>query len=112
MKKTTHKLVDFDMAETLKSPEDIAEYLSQVLSDGDSDELVRALGYVAKAHGMRAIAEKTGLGRESLYKAFQPGSKPQFSTVNKVAKALGVKLQAVPIAAKSEVRKFRRTGRA
>jgi probable addiction module antidote protein len=109
MKKTTHKLLDFDMAEALKSPQDIAEYLSQVLSDGDNDELVRALGYVAKSQGMTAIAEKAGLGRESLYKAFQPGSKPQFATVSKVAHALGVQFRAVPIVA---TRKLRRTAHA
>ena len=95
MKKTTHKLVDFDMAEALKSPEDIAQYLSQVLSDGDSDELVRALGHVAKAQGMRAIAEKTGLGRESLYKAFGEHASPRFDTVNRVLKALNLRIATV-----------------
>lgn len=86
------KLKAFDMVEYLDSDETINEYLSQVLEDGDSDELIRALGYIAKAKGMAVIAERSGLGRESLYKALKPGAKPRFDTVLKVIKALGVKL--------------------
>lgn len=82
----------FDMVEFLDSDEAINEYLSQVLEDGDSDELIRALGYIAKAKGMALIAERSGLGRESLYKALRPGAKPRFDTVLKVIHALGVRL--------------------
>nr|GFD53846.1 hypothetical protein [Tanacetum cinerariifolium] len=35
----------------------------EVLSDGDSEEFVRAIGYVAKARGMSNVAQATGLGR-------------------------------------------------
>lgn len=90
-------LTPFDMAEFLDSKEAIAEYLSQVLADGDSGELVAALGYVARARGMAAIAKESGLGRESLYKALAPGANPRFDTVLRVARALGVKLLAAPI---------------
>lgn len=85
------------MAALLNSDEAISEYLSQVLEDGDSDELIRALGYIAKAKGMASIARESGLGRESLYKALAPGAKPRFDTVLKVIKALGVRLHAEPI---------------
>jgi probable addiction module antidote protein len=88
------ELVPFDMASLLESDEDISEYLTQVLADGDSDELVRALGYVAKARGMSHIAQVSGLGRASLYKALSPGAKPRFDTVLKVMHALGVDLCA------------------
>ncbi|MEQ1529181.1 MAG: addiction module antidote protein [Methylococcales bacterium] len=84
----------FDMVNHLKSDEDINEYLSQVLDDGDNDELIRALGYIARAKGMAMIAKKSGLGRESLYKALAPGAKPRFDTIMKVIKALGIKLHA------------------
>jgi len=87
-------LIAFDMAALLDSDEAISEYLSQVLADGDSDEFLRAVGYVAKARGMAQIAKDSGLGRESLYKAFSPGSKPRFDTVLKVMHALGIDLQA------------------
>jgi probable addiction module antidote protein len=90
------KLLPFDMATLLDSDEAISEYLSQVLEDSDSDELLRALGYIAKAKGMALIAKESGLGRESLYKALSPGAKPRFDTVLKVIRALGVRLHAEP----------------
>jgi len=90
----TVKLLPFDIANLLDSDEAINEYLSQVLAAGDSDERIRALGYIAKAKGMAMIAKESGLGRESLYKALSPGAKPRFDTVLKVIKALGVKLHA------------------
>lgn len=83
-------LTTFDMAALLDSDETISEYLSQVLADGDHDELIRALGYIAKARGMSQIATASGLGRESLYKALTPGAKPRFDTVLKVIRALGL----------------------
>jgi probable addiction module antidote protein len=90
------KLLPFDMVALLDSDEMISEYLSQVLEDGDSDELIRALGYIAKAKGMTKVAKESGLGRESLYKALSEGAKPRFDTVFKVIKALGIRLHAEP----------------
>lgn len=56
-------------------------YLSEILKQGDTELFLSALGDVAKARGMAEIAAKSGLGRESLYKAFAAGRKPQFETV-------------------------------
>lgn len=92
----SNALIPFDMAALLDSDEAISEYLSQVLADGDTDELIRAIGYVAKARGMSQIAKDSGLGRESLYKAFAPGAKPRFDTMLKVIHALGIDLLAQP----------------
>lgn len=92
------KLLPFDMAAFLDSPEVIAEYLTQVLADGEPDELLRALGHIAKARGMAQIAADAGMGRESLYKALAPGSHPRYDTVLKVTRSLGVRLAAEPIA--------------
>ena len=92
-----HKeLIPFDIVEYLDSEEAMAEYLSQVLEDGDNDEFLRAIGYLAKAKGMAQIAKETGLGRESLYKAFRPNAKPRFDTVMKVLHALKLQLTAAP----------------
>ena len=88
------KLTTFDISQYLDSKEMTAEYLSQVLRDGDMNELLEAIGNIAKAKGMSQIARDTGLGRESLYKAFQDGAKPRFETVMKVMNSFGVKLQA------------------
>jgi probable addiction module antidote protein len=90
------KLENFDITEYLDSKEAIAEYLSQVLKDGDSNELIRAIGHIAKAKGMSQIAKEASLGRESLYKSFTPNAKPRFETVIKVLKALDVNLTISP----------------
>lgn len=89
------KLVPFDLVAILDNDEAIAEYLSQVLEGGDNEEFTRALGHIAKARGMTEIAEKSGLGRESLYKALRPDTSPRFDTIRRVCLALGVKLRAV-----------------
>ncbi len=83
----------FDVSSYLDSDEAIAEYLSSVLEDGDNDEIIRAIGHIAKAKGMSQIAKDTGLGRESLYKTFAPGSKPRFDTIAKIVQSLGFHLQ-------------------
>lgn len=87
-------LPEFDMAEHLKTDEDIAMYLSLVLEEDDPGELAHALGVVARARGMGQIAQASGLTREALYKALRPDAKPRFDTISRVCKALGVKLVA------------------
>jgi len=88
------RLPEFDMAQYLKSDADIAEYLRQVLEDGDPGELAAALGHIAKARGMTEIAKVSGIKREALYKALRPNAKPRFDTIQRVCKALGVKITA------------------
>jgi len=91
----SHDLETFDAAKYLDSKEVIAEYLTQILEDGDMDELLSAIGDIARAKGMTQIAKDTGLGRESLYKTFHAGAKPKFETVIKVLSTFGIRLQAV-----------------
>lgn len=88
----------FDAADYLNTDEIIAEYLSAALEDPNPDVFLMAVADVAKAKGMGRIAGTTGLGRESLYKAFAPGAKPRYDTVLKVLRALGIQLHAVPTA--------------
>lgn len=87
------ELSNFDIAEYLDNKEVIAEYISQILADGDMDELLEALGNIAKAKGISQIAKETGLGRESLYKTFQKGTKPRFDTIVKILSSFGVKMR-------------------
>jgi probable addiction module antidote protein len=89
------KLRDFDASNYLDDDVVVAEYLSSALNDPNPEVFLSAVGDVAKARGMTGIAESSGLGRESLYKAFAPGAKPRYETVVKVLRSLGVKLQAV-----------------
>ncbi len=84
----------YDAAEYLETAEDMAAYLEAALEDGDPAVVMRALGTIARARGMSQIARATGLGRESLYKALSPEGNPEFSTVMKVVRALGLKLHA------------------
>lgn len=83
----------WDAAEHLKTDEDMAAYLDAALEEGDP-ALAAALGDIARAKGMTEIARETGLGRESLYKALSPEGNPEFSTVLKVVRALGLRLYA------------------
>lgn len=91
------KTTKFDIADYLDDNEMIIEYLNTVLEEGDNNDLIVAIGHIAKAVGMTKIAEDTGMSRPSLYKALSEGSKPQFSTILKVLKALGGKIQVQPI---------------
>jgi len=86
------------MANYLESDEDIAEYLRQVLEEGDAALLAAALGDVARARNMAQLARDTGLTREGLYKALSGEGNPSMATVMKVMKALGLKLSVEPAA--------------
>jgi len=92
MKKKTTRI--WDAAEYLKTEEDMVAYLEAALEENDPTLVSAALGDIAKAKGMTDIAKKTGLGRESLYKALSREGNPEFSTVMKVINALGLKLHA------------------
>ncbi len=89
----------FEIADYLDNNAMIAEYLNTVLEDGNNDEIVAAIGHIAKAIGMTKIAEETGLSRPSLYKALSLGAKPQFSTILKVLRAVGGQVKVNPITA-------------
>lgn len=82
----------WDVTHYLKTDEDCLAYIEAALEEEDTDFLLKALGDIARARSMAKIADATGLGRESLYKALQPGSKVRFETIQKVLAALGLRL--------------------
>jgi probable addiction module antidote protein len=84
----------WEAAEHLKTDKDVVAYLDVALEEGDPALMAAVLGDIARAKGMTEIARETGLGRESLYKALSPEGNPEFSTVLKVVKALGLRLHA------------------
>jgi probable addiction module antidote protein len=90
------KTVPYDVAEQLRTPEEMAEYLDAWLTEAPEDAagIARALGDIARAKGMSQVARDAGLSRESLYKALSESGNPSFATVLKVAHALGVRLHA------------------
>ena len=84
----------WDAADYLETEEDIVLYLEAAFEDGDPGLIAAALGDIARAKGMTTVAAEAGLGRESLYKALSPDGNPEFATVLKVMRALGLKLHA------------------
>ncbi len=93
---TQTKTTPYDSAEYLKTEEDMALYFEACLEEAGDDPafIAKALGTIARARGMTQLARDTGLGRESLYKALSGQGNPEFSTILKVVKALGLHLHA------------------
>ena len=89
---TKTKTHPWDVTRYLDSDEAMAAYLDAALEEDDPALLAAALGDIARAKGMTQIARETGLGRESLYKALSPEGNPEFGTVQKVVRSLGLKL--------------------
>jgi probable addiction module antidote protein/putative addiction module killer protein len=90
MPKTTR----FDAADYLDTEERQVAYIAAALESGDADFVRDALGLVARARGMGGIAKKAGLNRESLYKALGETGNPEFGTVMRIVRALGLTLSA------------------
>ena len=88
----------YDVAEHLRTPEEMAAYLDAWLEEAPDDVsgIAKALGDIAQAKGMTQVALDAGLSRESLYRALSADGNPSFATVLKVARALGVKFHAEP----------------
>ena len=86
----------YDVAEHLRTPEEMAAYLEASFEEanGDASLVAKALGDIARAKGMSQVASDAGLSRESLYKALSGERNPSLDTVLKVVGALGLKLQA------------------
>ena len=103
MPKTTR----FDAADYLDSEERQAAYIAAALETGDADFVRDALGIVARARGMAGVAKSAGLSRESLYKALGESGNPEFATVMRVVRAMGLTLSARS-AAPTRSRKKRR----
>lgn len=89
----TTRTTAWDPAKYLDSDEAIAAYLDAALEEDDPALLAAALGDVARAKGMTEIARETGLGRESLYKGLSSKGNPEFGTVQKVVRSLGLRLR-------------------
>jgi probable addiction module antidote protein len=93
------RITPYDVTEHLRTPEEMAAYLDAWLEEAPEDVagIARALGDIARAKGMSQVAKDAGLSRESLYRALSADGNPSFSTVLKVAKALGLRLHAQAI---------------
>jgi probable addiction module antidote protein len=90
------KTTKFDVAEHLRTPEEMALYLEACIAEaeGDAAFIAKALGDIARAKGMTQVARDAGLSRESLYKALSGERSPSFETILRVVAALGLSLRA------------------
>jgi probable addiction module antidote protein len=90
------KTSKYDVAEHLRTPEEMAAYLEACLEEanGDAAFIAKALGDIARAKGMSQVAREAGVSRESLYKALSGDRVPSFDTILRVISALGMKLHA------------------
>ena len=86
----------YDVAEHLRTAEEMAAYLEASLdeAEGDAAFIAKALGDIARAKGMSQVARDAGLSRESLYKALSGDRSPGFDTILKVLRALGLEFHA------------------
>jgi probable addiction module antidote protein len=93
------RTTSYDVAEHLRTPEEMAAYLDAWLDEASDDPtgIARALGDIARAKGMSQVAKDAGLSRESLYRALSDQGNPSFATILKVARALGVRFHAEPV---------------
>lgn len=85
----------FEVAKHLDSPEMIRAFLQDAAALDDEEYFIHALNTAAKAMGMSKVAKKAGLTRASLYKSLNGKSKPKYSTINKVTKAMGMRLSVI-----------------
>lgn len=88
------KTRSWDVANYLEKEEDIQAYMEACIEDdpGDGSFIRAALGDIARVRGMSQIARDSGVGREHLYRALSTEGNPEFSTILKVMKALGLQL--------------------
>jgi probable addiction module antidote protein len=92
----TEQFTRWDSAEYLKTEEDMANYLDACMEEAGDDPafIAKALGTIARAGSMTQVARDAGLSRESLYRALSGEGNPDFGTILKVVKSLGLKLHA------------------
>jgi probable addiction module antidote protein len=100
-------MTKFDAAKYLNTEKRQAAYIAAAFETGDADFVRDAIGLVARARGIGRIAKTAALNRESLYKALGENGNPEFSTVMRVMKALGLTMSARPAAPKRGAKKKR-----
>lgn len=95
------KLLPYDPAESLTTPEAIEYFAADALETGDAGYIAHAIGIVARAKGMSKVADETGLAREALYRSFSEDGNPSLKSTIAVLKSLGLMLTAKPLVAEA-----------
>lgn len=85
-------ITPFDVADYLKTDQDIKLFLKESANSGDMSDFIHALSTAARAKGMTEVAKQAGVTRASLYKSLADDGNPRFDTITKIVEALGCKL--------------------
>lgn len=96
------------LLEELKDKSYAAIYLDVVMEDGDMELFLLALRNVTAAQGgMSRLAQKTKIGRETLYKMLSRGGNPGIFNLQKILDALGFKLTVLEKAKRRKIQRAR-----
>ena len=88
------KVSKWDMADNIKSAEDVMIYLSTVLEIGEPTDVINVIGAIARAKGMTKLAKEAGVSREALYTSLSENGNPSFITVLNILRSMGIVLKA------------------
>jgi probable addiction module antidote protein len=88
-----------DLIEALKDPQEAAAYLNAAIEEGDRETFLLALRNVAEANGgMKSVAEKAHVNRESLYRSLSRRGNPEIKTLFNLLHGMGLRLAVEPTA--------------
>lgn len=93
------KITDWDMADYIKTPEDVILYLSTALEEGEPVDVINVIGAIARSKGMTKLAKEVGVSREALYTSLSEKGNPSFITIFNLLRSMGIALQAQKISA-------------
>lgn len=88
------KVSKWDMADNIKSVEDVMIYLSTVLEIGEPTDVINVIGAIARSKGMAKLAKEAGVSREALYTSLSENGNPSFITVLNILRSMGIVLKA------------------
>lgn len=88
------KVSKWDMADNIKSAEDVMIYLSTVLEMGEPADVINVIGAIARSKGMTKLAKEVGVSREALYTSLSENGNPSFITVLNILRSMGIVLKA------------------
>ena len=80
----------FEFAADVNSQADVEAYLSVFMEENGPEGFIRALGHIARAKGMTEVAAKVGVSRQSLYRTLSENGNPNFTTVSKSGRGVGL----------------------
>ena len=92
-------IMKWDMADNIKTPEDVIMYLSTALEEGEPADVINVIGAIARSKGMIKLAKEVGVSREALYTSLSEKGNPSFITIFNLLRSMGIALQAQKISA-------------